>query len=103
MKVQIENYDRFFDLATKVQFVPVLDLRTGCFTGIADVSEKQAKAFKGRFGFRILTDEEYLEMTSVPEVVEPDAPNTGDPLSDMAKEQGQGEGMPSPPPPPNES
>jgi hypothetical protein len=92
MRIRIENYDHFYDLRTRVQFERVLDRRTGLHVGIAEVSPEVGAQFLARRGFREVTDETYLAMTSAlkraePKRAEPAAPLTGDPFGDALAAQ----------------
>lgn len=91
-RVLIDDYSSFFDHTTNVQFSPVLDRRQGAYVGIAEVSAKVAKEYAKRPKFRVITDAEFLAMTSVPAQPEPDEPEADDPLEASA-------GAPPPPPP----
>jgi len=83
-KVLIKNHSTFYDTKRKVQFNPLLDRRSGCFVGVADVDTETAETYEGHPHFQVLTDEEYLEMVTVPSDPVPVEPNTGDPLGDAA-------------------
>jgi hypothetical protein len=72
-KIQIAQYSQFVDVRTGVAFTPVSDRRTGQYIGIADVDEAEALAFASRPNFHVLTNTEYLAMTSPP-VAAPSAP-----------------------------
>lgn len=97
------NYSQFYDPLTETEFEKVMDQSTGCFLGIASVSDKVAKDYDKRVGFRVLTDDEYAAITTPPALPEVTDPETGDPLSDAAKLEGANAGPDagnSPPPPP---
>lgn len=106
-KVLAQNYSNFYDIRTNVQFQPVKDRRSECFVGVAVVDKATIEFYQEREGFRVLSDEEYLEMTSEPQEPELTEPETGDPLKDAAN-KGEpapagsplGSAPPPPPPPP---
>jgi hypothetical protein len=64
MKILCENFSRFYDSKTKVEFAPVLDRRSGCYVGIADVED--ISPFENRTGYKVLTDADFLAMTTAP-------------------------------------
>ena len=98
-KVITRNYSTYYDITTSVQFQPALDYKTGCYIGVATVDKKTAASFASREGFEALTDAQYLEITSVPEVEEPEpaASETGDPITDAAYDAATPDGPPAPP------
>jgi hypothetical protein len=83
-RVVTRVHSTFYDMKRKVQFSPVLDQRTGCFVGVAQVSDEHAAEFAEHEHFEVVSDEDYLEMVTVPSAPEPTEPGTGDPLSDAA-------------------
>lgn len=97
-KVLIENYSTYYDPRTRVHFQPALDRRTGSRVGVADVTEEQAAAYAARpDAFRVLSDEEWVEMTTVPAVPERTEPaKGGDVLTDAGAQAGKA-GPPKPP------
>jgi len=109
-RVLIQNYSRFFDPATKIEFAPVLDRPSGCYVGVATVDEDTAVHYDGRPGFQVLTDAEWEAVNALPVPAEREEPETGDPLADAAREQNPGDGsgedpaagrdLGGPPPPP---
>ncbi|HTE16865.1 MAG TPA: hypothetical protein VK689_00615 [Armatimonadota bacterium] len=112
MKVLIESYSRYFDVQTRVQFSPVLDQRSGCYVGVADLPEEVAECYLDRPGFEVLSDEEFVSLTSAPEKPVPAASQSGDPLTDQANvgsgaaapaggSTPAGQAPPPPPPPPS--
>jgi len=78
----MRSYSHFYDLQTKVQFSPVLDLQTGCHVAVAEVSAELADQFKERRGFEVLTREQYFNMITAPEDPAPAESATGNPLTD---------------------
>lgn len=84
MKVLIITYSTYFDVQTGIQFEPVLVRHTGCYHGVADVTEEQAKAFEGRPAFVVMDAETFGKMTTEPEEPEPTEPTTGDPMTDAS-------------------
>lgn len=95
-RVAIDNYSNYYDVREKVQFDPVLDRRTGCRVGIAEVSADVAARYEQRRGFRLMSDIEFVAMTrvSTPAPV----PATGQPLQDVAVRARTVQGSPPPPP-----
>lgn len=83
-RVLIENYSNFYCTRTKVQFNPILDRRTGCYVGLADVTPEQAEAFANRGGFRLISDEEFLAMSGISLAPASAQPASGEPLQDAA-------------------
>lgn len=87
-RVMIHNYDVFYDVKTEVQFSRVLDRRTNCYIGVAQVSKTIAKVYAGRPDrFRILSDEEWKQINEgVAETADESVADseTGDPLLDAA-------------------
>jgi hypothetical protein len=100
MKVVNRNYSTFFDTTTNIQFDKTLDRVSGCYVAVAEVDKKTAKSYEDRAGFEVLTGAEYAEMTTTPEALEPDEPETGDPINDAAAQQAAANGEQSQPPGP---
>src|SRR5690242_7523344 len=96
-KVLIEGYSTFYDLRERVTFEPVLDRRTLCRVGVAEVSAEQAERYAGRSGFQVLSEEEWADMNRIQEPVRAPAPETGDPLRDASVLGGSLQGPPPPP------
>lgn len=82
-KVICDKFSNYSDPKTKVHFTPLLDRRTGCFIGFAQVSRELAEGYAKRDGFQVISDTEYLAITSIPDP-EPLADPSGDPLTDAA-------------------
>jgi hypothetical protein len=92
MRVITRKFSNYYDIQTATQFSAVLDRQTDCYIGVADVSAKTAKAFSGRIGFDVVSDEAFLAMITKPADPEPTQPDTGDPLTDNNTD-----GPPAPP------
>lgn len=108
-KVINRNFSTYFDMVTNTQFERMLDRQAGVYIAVADVAPKVAKSFDGRYGFEVLTPEQYTAMTTTPEPEDPEEPETGNPVTDAAAAQaaadaaangGQGATPPTPPGPP---
>lgn len=65
-KVICEKYSNYRDLLTKVQFNSVLDHRSGCFVGLAEVDDETAAKFDGREGFEVLSEAEFAALSTAP-------------------------------------
>ncbi len=65
-KVICHHYSSYRDLLTKVQFDSVLDHRSGCYVGMAEVDDEAAAKFDGREGFEVLTDAEFAALSTAP-------------------------------------
>lgn len=83
-RVQISSYSKFYHAETGAAFHPVLDQRTGCYVGIADVDTETAEKLAGNAAFQILSDEEFADLSEKPAEPEPEPSQTGDPLTDKA-------------------
>jgi hypothetical protein len=96
--VMIEQYSRYFDVKTRTQFTETLNRRTGCYVGMAQVDKKTAEQYRGRPGFQVLTDKDYLHLTQAPAAPEQSEPVTGDPLADAAQAKAAPNAEPPAPP-----
>ena len=98
--VTLAAYSKFYHAETGTEFLPVLDHKTGCYIAVAPVSGKTAKAFAGKPGFKLLTEDQYQEMSRPAPEPEPEPSETGDPLTGQAG-TAEGTDLTGPPPPPS--
>ena len=60
------TYSTFYDAAANVQFTPVLRRDTSCYIGHAELSTDTAETYRARPGFAVMSESEFLGLTTEP-------------------------------------
>lgn len=82
--VIIRSYSTYYDVSSDVQFSPVLDRKTGCYIGHAQVDKKTATEYAKKGNFEVLSDADFTALSTIPEPEEPEALKGDSPAAQAA-------------------